>query len=95
MDITFQFMEVVEVIADVKATVQQTQRMLTGDSGFVVGWSDAYEDGHRDYGVHFNVLGEVIGLPEQSLVSLGRIADPAEIATRSRAHRSRKGPGGT
>ena len=50
----------------------------------MAGWSDLYEDGHRDYGVHFNAFGEVIVVPEGNLESLGRIADPSEIVSRSR-----------
>jgi hypothetical protein len=90
MSATFTHMEVVKVVAEVRVKVQGMERHLTGETGFVVGWSDPYEDGPRDYGVHFNSIGEVIAVPERCLESLGRIADQAEVVTRSRAHRGRE-----
>ncbi len=82
MGVKFQHLEVVRVKGEI--VTRQKQWRLTGEVGFVAGWSDPYEDGHRDYGVHFNTFGEVIAVPEADLESLGRIADPSEIVSRSR-----------
>ena len=68
----FRHREVVKVIGEV-VTRQKSWR-LTGEIGFVAGWSDPYEDGHRDYGVHFNTFGEVIVVPEGNLLAVGGAA---------------------
>ena len=93
MSIKFQRLEVVRVRGDV--VIRQQPWRLTGEVGFVAGWSDPYEDGHRDYGVHFNSFGEVIAVPEGNLESLGRIADQNEIVSRSRlGGKGKKGDSG-
>ena len=56
---------------------------LVGQQGIVVGRSDPYEDGHRDYAVHFNHLGQVRAIPESYLRAEDRRATPDEIVTRS------------
>jgi hypothetical protein len=88
MDVKFQDLEVVRVTGEV--VTRQKQWRLTGEIGFISGWTDPYPDGHRDFAVHFNTFGEVIGVPQGNLESLGRIADPSEIKTRSRAHQRRR-----
>jgi len=55
----------------------------------VVGWSDPYDDGHRDYAVHFNSYGETMAVPEAFLESVGRVAGPGEIVSRRRARGKR------
>ncbi len=92
MDPKFKAMEVVTVIGEDNAAC--TNRCLAVGIGFVTGRSDEYEDGHRDDAVHFNTFGETMAIPEGSLESLGRIADPGEVVTRSRAHRGRGGGSG-
>lgn len=61
---------------------------LVGREGIVFGQSDPYPDGHRDYGIHFNHLGEVRTVPEGCLRPAGRKAKGEEIVTRSRVHPS-------
>jgi microcompartment protein CcmK/EutM len=84
MNRKFQHLEVVKVIGAV--VTRKKQRQLTGETGIVVGWSDPDPNGHQDYGVHFNTFGEMISVSEESLQSLGHIADRSEIVTRSRLH---------
>ena len=83
----FEHLEAVRVTGE--GVVGPKQKRLTGETGFVSGCSNPYEDGHRDFGVHFNSLGEVVCISEEDLESLGRIALPREIVTRSRARGAR------
>lgn len=94
MEIAFQYMEEVRITSDVTLKLQQKERCLRGETGFVVGWTDPHEDGSRDYAVHLNAFGETVAVPGHSLQSLGRIADPSEIVSRSRAKGKRRGPEG-
>jgi hypothetical protein len=66
---------------------------VAGREGIVVGRSDPYEDGHRDYAVHFNHLGQVRSIPEDCLRAEGRQARPDEVVTRSSVARGRRGVG--
>ena len=95
MDIAFQYMEIVRIATDLTLRFQQKERCLRGETGFVRGWTDPYEDGSRDYAVHINNLGETVVVPGHSLQSLGRVADPSEIVSQSRAKGKRRGPEGT
>ena len=88
MIVKFQDMEVVKVTGEV--VISQKQWRLTGETGFICGWTDPFDDGHRDYAVYFNAFGEAIGLPEWNLESLGRIADRDELVPRGRAKQGRK-----
>lgn len=82
MSTNFQYMEVVKVVSEF-VTPKKGWR-LKNEIGFVLGWSDPDEDGRRDYGVFFNSFGEMIGVPEVNLKSLGRIAETHEIVRRKR-----------
>jgi hypothetical protein len=86
----FQNLEVVKVRGDV--VIRGKRIIAAGEVGFVGGWTDASPDGVRDFGVLFNSLGEVVVVPESYLESLGRIADPSELKTRSRTHQRRGRP---
>jgi hypothetical protein len=88
MDKRFEWMEVVKVTGDY--VVPKVNWRLDGQVGFVAGWSDPDEKGRRDWAVHFNTYGETIGVPDENLESLGRIADESEIVTCSRAHAKRR-----
>jgi hypothetical protein len=92
MDLKYKHLEMVRLTRELIS--HRKLPPLLGEVGIVVGWSDPYEDGHRDFGVHFNAIGETIAVAEGHLESLGRIADPNEIVTRSRGHQRRtRSPG--
>ncbi len=78
---------------DIVIVIAQPPRVkesLVGLEGIVCGQSDPYPDGHRDYGIHFNHLGELRVVPEAFLRLTGRQAKSDEVVSRGRLH-SRKG----
>ena len=65
------------------------KKVLTDKEGIVVGMSEPYDDGHRDFGVHINEYRESFALPQQMLESTGRVATEDDIVTRSRVAKAR------
>jgi hypothetical protein len=82
----FRIYEVVRILSE----SPQIKKVLTNKEGVIVGMSEPYDDGHRDFGVHINEFGESFALPEQMLESTGRIATEDDIVSRSRAANARR-----
>ena len=78
--------EVVRIISE----APRIKKTIRNKEGIIVGMSDPYDDGHRDYGVHINEYEETFSIPEEMLVSTGRIASEEDIVSRSRAAQARR-----
>jgi hypothetical protein len=78
----FQINEVVRVCR--KVITDKKKWDLTGEIGIIISPGNENEDGSIDRLVGFNTYGEAIVVPEKSLESLGRIADPSEFVPRTK-----------